>query len=69
MNLLFTIAKADQEKIKNHPDIHFIGYIHERKSENVLITKQETAVPIACAGLGPFQVVRGSMFEVRSCAF
>ena len=29
--LLFTIAKADQEKIKNHPDIHFIGYIHDRK--------------------------------------
>ena len=53
--LLFTIAKADQEKIKNHPDIHFIGYIHERKSENVLITKQEIAVPLRAQGWDHFK--------------
>jgi len=53
--LLFTIAKADQEKIKNHPDIHFIGYIHDRKNENVLITKQETAVPLRAQGWDHFR--------------
>jgi thiamine-monophosphate kinase len=53
--LLFTIAKADQEKIKNHPDIHFIGYIHDRKSENVLITKQEIAVPLRAQGWDHFK--------------
>jgi len=53
--LLFTIAKGDQEKIKNHPDIHFIGYIHERKSENVLITKQEIAVPLRAQGWDHFK--------------
>ena len=52
--LLFTIAKADQEKIKNHPDIHFIGYIHDRKNENVLITKQEIAVPLRAQGWDHF---------------
>jgi len=53
--LLFTIAKTDQEKIKNHPDIHFIGYIHERKAENVLITKQGTAVPLRAQGWDHFK--------------
>jgi thiamine-monophosphate kinase len=53
--LLFTIAKSDQEKIKNHPDIHFIGYIHDRKSENVLITKQEIAVPLRAQGWDHFK--------------
>jgi len=53
--LLFTIAKADQEKIKNHPDIHFIGYIHDRKNENVLITKQEIAVPLRAQGWEHFK--------------
>jgi thiamine-monophosphate kinase len=48
--LLFTISKSDQEKIKNHPDIHFIGYVHERKSENLLITKQGTIVPLSAQG-------------------
>jgi thiamine-monophosphate kinase len=53
--LLFTIAKTDQEKIKNHPDIHFIGYIHDRKNENVLITKQEIAVPLRAQGWEHFR--------------
>jgi thiamine-monophosphate kinase len=53
--LLFTITKADQEKIKNHPDIHFIGYTHERKSENVLITKQGTIVPLTAQGWDHFK--------------
>ncbi len=53
--LLFTISKSDQEKIKNHPDIHFIGYVHERKGENVLITKQGNAVPLRAQGWDHFK--------------
>lgn len=48
--LLFTINKSDQEKIKNHPDIHMIGYIHSRKDQNVMITKQGTVVPLQAQG-------------------
>ncbi len=55
--LLFTISKSDQEKIKNHPDIHFIGYIHDRKSENVLITKEGTVVPLRAQGWDHFKMV------------
>ncbi len=28
--LLFTISQQDHEKIKNHPDIHLIGYVHDK---------------------------------------
>jgi thiamine-monophosphate kinase len=48
--LLFTISKDDQEKIKNHPDIHFIGYIHDRKDQNVLVTKEGSIVPLKAQG-------------------
>ena len=48
--LLFTISKEDQEKIKNHPDIHMIGYMHERREENVMITKQGNVVPLRAQG-------------------
>lgn len=53
--LLFTISQSDQEKIKNHPDIHFIGYAHERKDENILITKQGNAVPLRAQGWEHFK--------------
>lgn len=53
--LLFTISKDDQEKIKNHPDIHFIGYVHDRKDQNVLITKQGTVVPLRAQGWDHFK--------------
>jgi thiamine-monophosphate kinase len=52
--LLFTIDQSQQEKIKNHPDIHMIGYVHERKSENVMITKQGNAVPLRAQGWDHF---------------
>lgn len=52
--LLFTISQADQEKIKKHPDIHFIGYAHERKDENVLVTKQGNIVPLRAQGWDHF---------------
>jgi thiamine-monophosphate kinase len=53
--LMFTISKEDQEKIKNHPDIHFIGYAHERKDENVLVTKQGNIVPLRAQGWDHFK--------------
>lgn len=48
--LLFTIDKADQEKIKNHPDVHMIGYVHNRTDQNVMISKQGTVVPLSAQG-------------------
>jgi len=52
--LLFTINKADQEKLKNHPDIHMIGYVHTRPAENVMITKSGTVVPLRAQGWNHF---------------
>lgn len=52
--LLFTIRKEDQDKIKNHPDVHMIGYIHARPSENVMITRQGTVVPLRAQGWDHF---------------
>jgi thiamine-monophosphate kinase len=52
--LLFTIRKEDQDKIKNHPDIHLIGYIHSRADQNVMVTKQGTVVPLRAQGWDHF---------------
>lgn len=52
--LLFTISQADQEKIKNHPDIHMIGYVHDRVDQNVMITKQGSTVPLRAQGWDHF---------------
>jgi thiamine-monophosphate kinase len=52
--LLFTIAPGDYEKIKNHPDIHFIGHIHDNKNQHVMITKHGTVVPISAQGWNHF---------------
>lgn len=48
--LLFTIRQADFEKVKNHPDIHFIGYLTADKTENHLVTKGGQAVPVEAQG-------------------
>lgn len=48
--LLFTIKQADFEKLKNHSDIHFIGYIHPDQKQNVLIMKSGTPVPLKAQG-------------------
>jgi thiamine-monophosphate kinase len=53
--LLFTISQADQEKLKNHPDIHFIGYVHDRKDQNLLVTKEGALVPIQAQGWDHFK--------------
>jgi thiamine-monophosphate kinase len=52
--LLFTIPQADFEKIKNHQDIHSIGYVHEKKAENVLITKNGNVVHLKAQGWDHF---------------
>lgn len=48
--LLFTIGQSDFEKIKNHADIHFIGYVHPDPKQNVLITKNNNVVPLKAQG-------------------
>jgi thiamine-monophosphate kinase len=53
--LLFTIGQADFEKVKNHPDIHFIGHTHENKTQNVMISKQGTVVPLKAQGWDHFK--------------
>ena len=53
--LLFTIDKSDQEKIKNHPDIHMIGYIHSRTDQNVMITKSGNVIPLRAQGWDHFK--------------
>ncbi|MFM9837585.1 MAG: thiamine-phosphate kinase [Cyclobacteriaceae bacterium] len=52
--LLFTINPADYEKLKNHPDIHFIGHVHSNPEQNVMVTKQETIVPLKAQGWNHF---------------
>ncbi|MFN6089103.1 MAG: thiamine-phosphate kinase [Cyclobacteriaceae bacterium] len=52
--LLFTIAPSDYEKLKNHPDIHFIGHVHNNPQQNVMLTKQETTVPLKAQGWNHF---------------
>jgi thiamine-monophosphate kinase len=52
--LLFTIRKDDQARIKNHPDIHMIGYVHSRIDQNVMITKSGNLVPLRAQGWDHF---------------
>jgi thiamine-monophosphate kinase len=52
--LLFTIHQSDYEKIKTHPDIHFIGHIHDNKNQNVIVTKDEIIVPLQAQGWNHF---------------
>lgn len=53
--LLFTISQADFEKVKNHSDIHMIGYVHEKKNELTMITKGGNVVPLQAQGWNHFQ--------------
>lgn len=52
--LLFTISQTDFEKIKNHADIHMIGYVHEKKNELTMITKGGNVVPLQAQGWNHF---------------
>ncbi|HET9053847.1 MAG TPA: thiamine-phosphate kinase [Cyclobacteriaceae bacterium] len=53
--LLFTIGQADFEKIKNHADIHMIGYVHEKKNALTMVTKAGNVVPLQAQGWNHFQ--------------
>jgi thiamine-monophosphate kinase len=53
--LLFTIRQEDFEKVKNHQDIHLVGYMHEKKNEHVMITKQGNTVPLKAQGWNHFK--------------
>lgn len=53
--LLFTIPQHDFEKIKNHPDIHMIGYVHEKPNEHIMVTKQGNVVPLRAQGWDHFK--------------
>ena len=55
--LLFTIRPEDFEKIKKHPDIHFIGHTQENVNENIMISKQGTVVPLKAQGWDHFKSV------------
>ena len=48
--LLFTIGQDQYEKLKNHPDVFFIGYINESSKGINLITKNENRVPVKAQG-------------------
>lgn len=48
--LLFTIRQADYEKLKNHADIFFIGYVQEADKGVNLVTKSDNLVPIRAQG-------------------
>lgn len=52
--LLFTISQEDFEKLKKHPDIHFIGHVQEEK-ENILISKEGNVHPIQAQGWSHFK--------------
>jgi thiamine-monophosphate kinase len=53
--LLFTISQDDHEKLKNHPDIHFIGYVAEKEKGINLVTKNQNVVPIKAQGWDHFE--------------
>jgi thiamine-monophosphate kinase len=52
--LLFTIHPRDYEVLKNHPDIHFIGHVHNNPQQNVMVTKEEVIVPLLAQGWNHF---------------
>ena len=48
--LLFTIRQEDFPKLKNHPDIFFIGYMTSQPKDIHLVTKGENKVPVKAQG-------------------
>ncbi len=53
--LLFTIAAADFEKVKNHPDISVIGIVKEKEDGIFLTSKQGNTYPIKAQGWNHFK--------------
>jgi len=52
--LLFTISQEDFEKVKNHRDIHFVGYVHAQSKGVHLITRGQQAIPLQAQGWAHF---------------
>ena len=52
--LLFTISQQDFEKVKNHADIHMIGYVHDKPNNHTLVTKQGNEVALKAQGWDHF---------------
>lgn len=48
--LLFTIPQSDFEKIKNHPDIHTIGYMQELEKGKVMVTRNNNVIELKAQG-------------------
>lgn len=48
--LLFTLKQDDFEKVKKHPDIATIGYMHKAEKGKVFVTKNENVVELQAQG-------------------
>lgn len=48
--LLFTIPQSDFEKIKNHPDIHTIGYMQSKEKGRTFVTRSQNVVVLEAQG-------------------
>ena len=48
--LLFTIDQKDHDRLKNHPDIHFIGHAQAAEHGNILVTKSGNRVELKAQG-------------------
>lgn len=48
--LLFTLKQEDFEKIKNHEDIHTIGYMHGKEKGKVMVTRNQSAMELTAQG-------------------
>ena len=53
--LLFSISQEDYEVLKNHADIHFIGYATELEKGLNLVTKNQNVIPIQAQGWDHFK--------------
>lgn len=53
--LLFTIRQEDLDKVKNHPDVHLIGHLHDQPQQHLLVTKAGHAVPLTAQGWNHFK--------------
>ena len=52
--LLFTIGQNEFEKIKNHPEISFIGYMDKKANGKNLVTKSQNTVALHAQGWNHF---------------
>lgn len=48
--LLFTVGQDDFEKIKNHPDIHTIGYMQAKSKGRTFVTRSNNVVELTAQG-------------------